>query len=401
MHCMQTICARNSAWIALCLLSLLAGGEAAQAQFVTGDEEKMLRAMIPLAEFRDDPAVKIYTERTMPRTYQFDSEGGVTGAFLANDNISGDEFEASKGDGNGGNICVDFPWKKTAGTARSPSSQSFKFMRLPDKPVVWFPTTLTDPIVYSGNQVLQVRKVTGYAWRFPVGTIFGEVLIQRHPNGFDYAYEVRTRERLYDRWTTDVFKPFPEPADLAKAISAGVPNWRDDAQLAKLMLHLQQPQQMRTMRLSSQHPVRKAFDSQAEVDVLPPINEDLAAALLTSTEFRSCHGMNWRGTCAAPTTAARFHVVPTNYDAGFVPADDQSCVRCHETTGMHVSLFERRDWYGWMNPGDRIISFHPFDPSCISTSGFHHPVKMRNIKNVIERYDPARHKEADYHALSR
>lgn len=391
---------RDKTGIAVAFVLLWAAS--AHAQFVTGDEERALRAMIPLAEFRDDPRLLIYTERTMPRTYQFDANYPFAGAYLANDNISGNPIEAAKGDGHGGNICVDFPWKHPGGCSRCPTVRTFKFMRLPEgKPVVWFPTILPEPDTFSGNQITRELSKNAVAWRFPVGTIFGEVLIQRHPSGSDYTFEVRTRERLKDRWTVDVFRPFPEPEDLAKAIEAAAPGWQSDPQLSALVAHLRTPRTMVTRRLAAPHPRMKAFDATAEVDELPPIDESLAAKLLASTEFKSCHGINWRGSCAAPTTSARFHVVPMNYEAAFIPVDDQSCTRCHETTGMHVRYFELRDWYGWMNPGDRIISFHPFDPSCISTDGRYREARMRHIPGIIERRDPSRHTEADYSALSR
>jgi len=373
----------------------------AQAQFVTGDEERALRAMIPLAEFRDDPRLLIYTERTMPKTYQH-SRSNVTSALWVGTNIAmSDTLEAPKGHGNGGNIRTDFPWRTTGGASRCPTVSTFKFILLPHgKPIVWFTTNLIEPVAFSGGAITEQAATVGYAWRFPVGSIVGEVLVQRHPDGSDFTFEVRTRERLKDRWTVDVFRPFPEPEDLAKAIESAAPGWQSDSQLSALVAHLRTPSPMVTRRLAAPHP-RKAFDATAEVDELPPIDEALAAKLLTSTEFKSCHGINWRGSCAAPTTSARFHVVPMNYDAAFIPADDQSCKRCHETSGMHVRYFELRDWYGWMNPGDQVISFHPFDPACIATNGFCYQVRMRHIPGIIERRDPSRHTEADYSALSR
>jgi hypothetical protein len=129
---------------------------------------------------------------------------------------------------------------------------------------------------------------------------------------------------------------------------------------------------------------------------------------LDQTTFKSCLGTHWRegqgaAVNAAPTTRADFHVVPANYDAGFVEVDRQSCQRCHETVGQHVSRFQfGRDWYGRIRGSDGIFSFHPFEPGSVSYNGYGQPVQMRQelvAAGLLERYDPARHPSALYHEL--
>jgi hypothetical protein len=395
---------RYSAWLALALLALLAGSQTASAQFVTGDEEQVLRAMIPLEEFKDDPRVLIYTERTMPKTYQLEAfNGGVLSVHDVNHNISADPGEAAKGHGRGGNIRVEFPWRHTAGTDRCPTVRNFKFLRLPPgKPVVWFQQRYPQPEAFSGGQIIRRSAgPVGYGWVFPTGTVVGEVITQRNREGYDFTFEVRTRERLDREWVTDLFRPFRNHAELSAAIKQARPEWEKEPQLVALVKHLDTPAALPRKRLADgNHTVARAFDVTASVDELPPMDEDLAAALLASTPFKSCMGETWRNQdCYAPTTRAAFHIVPTNYDGSFVGSDDVSCKKCHESSGKHVSEFQSRDWYGFMSACDQVISFHPFDPSCIIQDAGAGPVRMRNIPGVIERYDPAKHSEG-YHALA-
>jgi hypothetical protein len=389
----------------LMLIALLAMvlADVARAQFVSGDEEKILRAMIPLEEFKDDPAVKFYHEGTMPKVYMLEAfNSGRLSVHNVNRNISADPGEAAKGHGMGGNIRVEFPWRHTAGTDRSPTVRTYKFLRLPPgKPVVWFEKRFPQPEAFVyGKIVRRSAGPVGVSWMFPVGTVVGEVITQRNRQGYDFTFEVRTRERLKDEWVTSVFRPFRNHEELSAAIKHARPEWQKEPLHATLVSHLDTPKQLPRKRLvDANHDNFHAFDSVASIDVLPPMDEDLAAALLASTEFKNCLGEVWRNhDCYAPTTESEFHIVPKNYDGTFVGSDDTSCKKCHESAGKHVSEFQSRDWYGFACAGDQIISFHPFDPRCIIDDASDGRVIVRNVPGVIERFDPANHSEG-YHAI--
>lgn len=394
---------RDKTGIAIAFVLLWAAS--AHAQFVTGDEERILRAMLPIEEFKDDPSVRFYTERTMPKVYMLEAfNGGRLSVHNVHHNISADPGEAAKGHGRGGNIRVEFPWRNTAGTDRCGTVKTYKFLRLPaGKPVVWFEKRFPQPEAFVyGKIVRRSPGPVGVSWLFPVGTVVGEVITQRNRHGYDFTFEVRTRERLRDEWVTDVYRPFRNAGELSATIKHSRPEWRDEPIHAALVAHLDTPKELPRKRLvDANHTNFHAFDSTASVDVLPPIDEDYAAALLASTEFKSCLGEVWRNhDCYAPTTEADFHIVPKHYDGTFVGSDDTSCKKCHESAGKHVSEFESRDWYGFACAGDQIISFHPFDPRCIIDDASGGQVIVRNVPGVIERYDPARHKEADYAPLA-
>ena len=142
------------------------------------------------------------------------------------------------------------------------------------------------------------------------------------------------------------------------------------------------------------------------VDTLPELeDDDLVAELLEGTTFKSALGRTWRTgsngeKTFAPTTTARFHIVPEGYQAGYIAVNRDSCIRCHQTVNRNVALFDAgRDWYGRIRGADGIFSFHPFEPSSISDNGYPRGVSLRRVfldAGVLERYDAGKHSTANY-----
>ncbi len=344
----------------------------------------------------DDPSLILYTDQEMPECYQI-WDGQLPGLHSVSYNISADNGEPY-GNGN-----IEFPWGHPAGTHRAANVTSFRFVRLPKDangkvmPITWYRKHL------SGD------SAQGYAWVYPVGTVFGEVLTMKAPWGTSYTFEMRLRVRENGDWNVDVYRPFPTAEDLSHRIKELRPEWSKNAQLAKLVKHLDSPVKMQKRVLADNHPGRVIYQTMG-VDTLPPAGDDaLVVKLLTQTTFQSALGSTWRKstnglhTCA-PTTTARFHVVPANYDAGFIEADRVSCRRCHETTNRHVRDFQAgRDWYGRVRGSDGIFSFHPFDPSSISHNGYGGTPQMRSELvrgGLLERFNPNRHSSRVYNRVS-
>lgn len=382
--------------------SAKASTPASPFRLMSAAKDARLRSYLPevedesLRELLSDPRLILYTETEMPRAYQ-DWDGALQGVHSAYYNISADGGEPY---GNGNR---EFPWGSPAGTHRVKNLTSFRFMRLPldeqgkPLPVVWY------------RKRLPRDTSDAYVWTFPVGTVFGEVLRQHGPDGKDYTFEVRLRYREYGKWTVDVLRPFPTAKDLARAVKQLRPEWEASEQLAALVEHLETPLAMQKLKLTDKHPVLVSFKQSMGVDSLPEVGDDkLVAELLTTTPFRSALGEDWRRSlggvrACAPTTDAPFHIVPANYDAGFVDADSISCMRCHETVGHHVREFQPyRDWYGRVRGSDAIFSFHPFSTSCVSNNGFGQTVKLRPelVKaGLLEQYDDERHPARVYQQL--
>ena len=371
-------------------------------RLVSAEKEQQLRRQLPkvdspqIQEVLDDPALILYTDAEMPKAYQ-DWGSGLPGIHSPSYNISANRGEPF---GNGNR---EFPWASPAGLHRSRNVGSFRFLWLPRDesgnllPVVWTQKQLNGD---SGR---------GYAWWFPVGTVVGEVLLVQSPAGHGYCFELRVRVREKGDWGVEVFRPFPTAESLAKRVKELRPTWEENEKLTALVEHLEQPVELVTKTLADDQPNVRTFQQAMGIDSLPPLGDDkLVIELLTQTEFSSAAGATWRsGTnrvlTFAPTTDAPFHVVPVNYDAGFIEVEKASCARCHATTNQHVNNFNSgRDWYGRIRGSDGIFSFHPFDPSCISYNGFGPAVTLRKElveARLLQRYDEREHPREIYHRV--
>ena len=366
-------------------------------RLVSEAREAQLRELLPQVSDKQyrkllhDPDLMFYTDREMPPAYQ------LWGSSLQG--VHAPDYNISAGDGEPfGNGNREFPWSTPAGTHRTSGVTTFRFMYLPkDKeghplPIVWH------------------RRGDGaYAWTFPVGTVFGEVLGLTAPDGESYTFEVRVRKREKGDWLADAFRPYPTAKDLARRIKQLRPDWKQNEQLAAVCEHLLEPLELEVLTLADSQPTRRTFKSRMAVDELPELGDDkLVAELLSDVTFHSCLGRSWRineagSSAAAPTTQASFHIVPKNYDAGFIDVDQLSCMRCHNTTNKNVKHFDAaREWYGNIRGSDAIFSFHPFAPSCISHNGFSQPVQFRAAftdAGILVKYDQEVHSNELYHSL--
>lgn len=371
-------------------------------KLMSAKKEARLRKLLPnVADIHvqamfNDERLLLYTEDEMPRVYQLWS-GDLQGVHTADYNISANSGEPF-GNGN-----LEFPWNGPAGTHRSSSVGAFRFLYLPTDengkplPVVWY------------HKHLRGDSSEGYAWTYPLGTVFGEVLYTKCPDGFSRTFEVRTRTRMTNEWDVDVFRPFPTADDLAARVKALRPSWQEQPNLVKFVEHLEKPRALPLRKLEDDHP-SPAFRQKMGVDMLPDLEDEaLVNELLTSTEFRSSLGKKWREgsngvKSYAPTTLASYHVVPKNYDAGFIEIDSASCMRCHNTTNQSVDRFDGgRDWYGRIRGSDGIFSFHPFEPSSVSGNGFGSRPSMRDDlirAGLLQRFSSKKHPNRIYQRIT-
>lgn len=396
----------------MAIIACLATGEsvAQVPQVCTLEKLAALRASLPATEgdkwqavFRSEKT-QFYSDAEIPAAYQH-ADGGlinngsftpVNGRTMATTfhspryNISGDAREAAKGQGMGGNANIEFPWRTPGGTDFSEgASNTFKFMRLPDRgggvwPVVWYRMTMDDN---------RIGPHTVYAWVFPVGTVFGEVLALRDSKGAMHTYEVRLRIREATYWDIEILRPFPREADLAMLLVDKGQNFT--AMRAAPVV---------SKRLTDTLHRRVGFDVAAETVTLPKLGEDLAAELLDSTPFKSAVGAAWRGDKAfAPTSSEPFSIVPANYHGTFLGTDTDSCKRCHEHTLKHVDHFDnQRNWYGRVRGSDQIFTWHPIDPGSVSYAGGAQQVQFRESfvrAGIIEAYDQSKHPADRYTVL--
>jgi hypothetical protein len=304
-----------------------------------------------------------YTEKEVPRAFQL--HGNVHSSYY---NIS-----AAKPNEPFGNATLEFPWGSPAGTHRSDNSASVKFVVFPEshEPIRWW----QERSPYDGGD-----PVT--RWVYPVGTIFGEILLVYGPDGYGRTFELRVRVREEKGWRPKVFRPFRNAAELDQKVRELRPNWRENAELRSFLARSERP----LNRIHNDHPTT-IFDRSAVQDTLPPLPADLVDQLLNEP-FHDVSGETWIQTADgkgfAPTTDSAFSIVPRNYAGSHLPMTAKACMQCHETSGMHTNQIGpiNRDWYGFAAGGGpnggEILSFHIFDPACISHNGIGQGVRFRS-----------------------
>ena len=295
-----------------------------------------------------------YNNRVMPPAYQ-DFGGALQGVHSPSYNISAVRSEPI------GNANREFPWGTPAGLHDSPNFKAFRFVHIPK-----------GQSIYWWRQRLNGDGPRGtFIWQYPTGTTFGEVLLVTDPEGSDWTFELRTRTRTDKGWTMNVFRPFTTQAELAARIKALVPNWKKRPELVAIVTGEDENED--TYRLVNRHDL-VTFDATALSTSLPAIDHELVRKLL-DTPFKSALGQEWKKNADgveafAPTTEADFHIVPKDYQGGFVEVSSKSCMRCHDSTLKHARDFQAfRDWYGRVRGSDNIFSFHIFEPGSISHNG--------------------------------
>jgi len=287
--------------------------------FLPAETEKLYRSFFPLT---DDPftnALKdraaFYNEETMPALYQVWDEGRLGGLQLVSEN----QATANR----------EFPWAGPAGTLPGHRVKTLRFVKL-DRPIHWF--TRFDGTAFAG-----------FDWRYPVGTVFGEILLVTDPDGFDHPAELRTRRKNSDgEWTPNAFRPFPQEKGFQDAIRSRGFDFEPSAAFARA--------------LDSGHENRP-FRAGARFVRLPRMPPSLVASLLDHTPFESARYKSWSAHAHGPT-ASRFSIVPADFLGGLIPVNRESCARCHEDAGRVVNLQGDARWR--LRGNDRIFSFHIF-----------------------------------------
>lgn len=382
-------------WLAL---GVVLWAATACGQLMPASKVEMLRQCFPATTDRDlldiinDDGLLLYSELEMPSAYQ-GNQGSFRGVFYAFQPVAANADPVARSMGlhpNIGNANTEFPWRTAAGTDDVKNLRTFRFVKLPKSgngvrwPIVVWQTTLPQD---SGPT---------YQWTFPQGTVVGEVLCMRGPDGYDYTWEVRTRTKDKTFWTPNVWRPYATPEELQAAIAARAPEKSRAVSQSSL----------KPMTLAERQPLRKIFRQAAGMDVLPDLEDNaLVNDLLTSADFKNVHGTPWKTegqlVAHAPSTEAAWHIVPAGYKGCAIEVSAKSCQRCHETASQNVQEFAlngtgptRREWYGRIKGSDSVLSFHPFELSSVSRNGANTTVRLRQAllnSGTIAMYDANKH----------
>lgn len=366
-------------------LSIRANG-AEPYQIATPKKLAAFHAMLPptvdaeLIEIFSDPATLWYDEFEMPLAYQHDGSTGIMSMHWARYNLGPDEPSRRDPFGNGN---LEWPWfDPSVLDNRDGRVKSFKGLRLPRSGDGRLPVVVYKKAIPSKSLASLTQSYTryGFAWVFPVGTNFVEVLTNR-VNRNDVAFKVLRMERQSNDWFRKIYRPFPTLTEYETAIGQRV-QVRPETRL-----------------LRDPHPTPTFVESRS-VAILPPISPVKTLALLRSTPFRECLGESFTSDVNAPTTMHDGQIVPRGYLGVFFGPDQSDCRNCHRDTLSHVSVFDPpRDWYGVIRGSDEVFSFHPFDPRCLSRTGVGKPVQLCPklvYHGIVAWYDQNTHRPPHY-----
>jgi hypothetical protein len=300
----------------------------------------------------------------------------------------------------------EFPWQTTAGLDISPSGGATKFV-IPPAQGPMMQTLMKSRATHPTHYGTSTNLGPSFGWQYAPGTTFGETLRVRDPeSGQMIPFEIRLRTKLPNgTWNMDVLRPFGNSAELAAAVKklcagAGAPP--DCNQMGALMPQIERPASrvtplsafvnqtnMGTARdpLSLSRTALEAAQSSATIETLPDIPASIVRKLLMETPFKSVFGQPWAAGPPpgwAPTSRTDFNIVPRNYFAGFIPMNQNGCMKCHDSAGRHVDQFDPdpqrgqmyapdpsdaprpRTWYNFIPGDDGILSFHPFSARAVS-----------------------------------
>jgi len=255
-----------------------------------------------------------------------------------------------------------------------------------------------------------------WRWIFPAGTVIGEVLLLKFPDGDLRVFEIRTRKRETNGWRNNVFRPFRTAATLADAIKLARPQWSQSTSLSKLVQHLLNDNSLTPRTLQSKH-FAKAFETvNGYLDVLPDFGDpQLVKDLLKDTPYLSVGSIPWKSNgrqiTYAASTASAYSIVPRAYDGGMLPVDDVSCRRCHKEGGRQIGdFYEDLIAYGELWGEDETFSWHPFETKMFvkadgTVANFNNDNRRLRqdlvSAGLIVNYQPASHPASIYKELPR
>ncbi len=311
------------------------------------------------------PRMVFYNEVHIPRLFQIDEFSSFFTGFFISPGGSG-FFEPN----------TEFPWTTPAGLRQNSNAANFKFVVFPepkdkaralDEKIQWW-TEMVAPAAFNAA-IGGIKR-----WIYPVGTVFGEVLLVRNEKNEHVVFEVRTRTKKqagYAKgWDMESYRPFPTAESLLVRLQQLIQlsQFSGNPAIEGLMTHLTTKKKLPLEILSdTSNTTKRAFGSRTvAIDKLPAISNEAVMELLTNTSFEASTGSYWLDegdkSPSAPATDAPFHIVPRNANLAFIHTDNGSCMTCHDSAGEHARKFafnapSGNDWYGFVRGSDAIFSF--------------------------------------------
>lgn len=400
------------------LIALLPSVLASGQQIMKPEEIRRIESHLPLLEdgiVKDalaNPTGVWYDRATMKIAYQAGAGSAWHLEFASTGRLG---IADGAYEGNANNMSVKaFPWNPVPGlTHRCPNVDSVKRFVLP----LGDDGKVLPVIVYSAELegfVAPRPTVTGLDWLWPVGsTIIEPITVNDVMNKQHYVCIIRARTKTKLGWTVESFAPFRQPEELKEAIYKARPQWYKDRSLVEFLVNLdRKPRGLSedegAIALRDRTPGNPRFGTVAHgalnlnagIDKLGPLDRELVAELLDTTVFRASAGYDWKHGCSAPTTDEEFHIVPQNYDGGFVSIDGNGCVNCHSGAQASARRHDPNNGLrGWVRGNkEGILSWHPFEPSSVTPRPNPNP-KLRQVwvdAGYVAFYDPSKHPSGMY-----
>ncbi len=241
----------------------------------------------------------------------------------------------------------------------------------------------------DSSGVLPVRywkNNSHYEWVFPNGTVVGEVLFLRAPDGEWLPFEIRARVRQATEWASTVWRPYTTAAELAAVIKAKRPNWQT-TDLNALVMHLLDQTTLKPHTLDTGIYAQVEPSFVGALDILPGTTDTaLIKALLQVPEYGNANGKSWKANGSlktfAASTSADFHIVPKGYEGGMLEVSNQACARCHQHVSRPLKDLDGRIvLYGEIWGEDQVFTWHPFeiDSAAYATSDGNRRLNRRMV----------------------
>jgi hypothetical protein len=380
-------------------------------QLIPAEKEKKYKDLLPRI---DDMEIQ-YLLRS-DRTIWYDEEAIVPGYQDSMGNPVG--MRPNTIDASLINLAVPGGWQRlferkgrfhfpfaTGGADRSTNFEKINF---------WVP-----PLGENGHVLPVVYWRTSWTrwfWIFPKGTVLGEVLLIKLPDGDLRIFELRTRKRLIDGWESRLFKPYHTALDLSAQIKDLRPNWQSSGNLQNVITRLESDNTLVKQSLETRFFPGTFQKAEGYVDSLPDLGDlQLVKELLESPSFSEYYNTPWKiqgdKISFGPTTESLASIIPQKYDGGLIPTTKESCDRCHDQAGRGIGdFYPNLILYGELWGEDQTFSWHPFINSMfVDKNG-----KVVNFNNdnrrlredfrnagLVVLYDKSKHPDTLYRELPR
>src|SRR5690606_4824360 len=139
--------------------------------------------------------------------------------------------------------------------------------------------------------------------------------------GNPHLFEIRTRRRYLAGWDVNAYRPYLNAGELADAIRARRPDWRQNPTLSRMVEHLEDTGTLKPARMAANYYAPAFAAIEGALDELPAFGDAaLVKELLATATFRSAEGTVWKSggdlETYAASTKTGFSIVPRNYQGG-------------------------------------------------------------------------------------